>query len=81
MGAITYHRRTALHVCCGRMNVIYYRDNVLRKHVIPFFHQYRNMRMFQQDNARAHTTRDAWGWGDGGGGGWRATIKDMFFET
>ena len=45
------------HVCRGIMNVIYYRDNILRNHVISFFHQYRDMHTFQQDNARATTAR------------------------
>ena len=55
-GRISYHHRTALHVCRGRMNTIYYQDNVLWNHVILFFHRYQDTHMFPQDNARAHVT-------------------------
>ena len=41
----------------GKINAIYYWDNVLWKHVIPFFHQHQDMHIFQQDNARMHTVR------------------------
>ena len=54
---ISYHHRTALHVCRSRMNAIYYRDNVLRYHIIPFFHHHRYMHTFQQDNGQAHRAR------------------------
>ena len=37
---ISYNHRTALHLCHGKINGIYYRDNVLRNHVISFFHQH-----------------------------------------
>ena len=52
-GGISYHR-IALHVCCDRMNAIYYQDNVLQNHVIPLFHKHWDMHTLQQDNALAH---------------------------
>ena len=57
-GGISCHHRTALHVCCDRINAIYYWDNVLRIHVIPLFHQHQDMHTFQQDNGRVHTAHD-----------------------
>ena len=39
----------------GRINAIYYWDNILHNHIIPFFHQHQDMhKVFQQDNARTH---------------------------
>ena len=56
-GGFSYHNRTAHQVCRGRKNAICYRDNVLRNHVIPFFHQHWDMHTYQQDYARSHTAR------------------------
>lgn len=56
-GGISYHHRTALIVCRGRVNAVYYRDNILQNNVVPFFHQHQDLHTFQQDNARAHTAR------------------------
>lgn len=56
-GGITYRHRTPLHICRGRVNAVYYRDQVLQNHVVPFFNQHNDVHTFQQDNARAHTAR------------------------
>ena len=57
-GGISYHHRTALHVCRDGMNAIYYRNAVWRNHVIPFFHQHRNMHTseYARQRLRAHST-------------------------
>ena len=47
-GGITYHHQAVLHICHGRINAIYYRDNLFQnKYVIPF-HQHQDMHTFQQ---------------------------------
>ena len=51
-----YHHRTTLHVCRGRMNVIYYQDNVLRNHVMPFSHQHRDAHMLGGHRPSAQST-------------------------
>ena len=50
-----FHRRVALHVCRGRMNGIYYQDNVFEITSFPSFISIRDMHTFQENNARAHT--------------------------
>ena len=62
---ISYHHETTFHVCRGRMNVIYYQDNVLRNHTNLFFHQHAHISETNQlkktpktnKNSRAHTSR------------------------
>ena len=54
---ITMTGRTDLHVCQGRVNWVYYRDNVLAPYVIPFSRRHGRGFVFQDDNARAHRAR------------------------
>ena len=56
-GGITMTRKTDLHVCQGRVTGLYYCDNVLAPHVIPFTQRHGRGFIFQDDNARAHRAR------------------------
>ena len=56
-GGFSYHHRTRLHVFRQRVTAIVYRDQVLKQHLAPLFHAQRQLRIFQQDNARPHTAR------------------------
>ncbi|XP_067678703.1 uncharacterized protein [Haliotis asinina] len=53
----TDRHRTPLHICRGRVNAVYYRDQMLQNHVAPFFNQHHDVHKFQHNNARAHTAR------------------------
>lgn len=56
-GGFTFHHRTALHICRGRVNAVAYRDDVLQPIVVPMFRAHPQLQHFQQDNARPHTAR------------------------
>ena len=45
------------HSSRAKVNIIFYRDNVLINHVIPLLHHHQGMHTFQKDNARSHTSR------------------------
>ena len=49
---MSHHHRTALPVCHGRMNTIYY--YVLQNHIIHFYH-HRDIHTSQHDTSQAHT--------------------------
>ena len=49
--------RTALHTVNGRLTGVYYRDNILAAHVVPFARRHCRRFRFQGDNARAQRAR------------------------
>ena len=56
---ISMHNRTRLIRVPGILNGQRYRDEILRGVAIPFLEQNPNLTIFQQDNARPHTSRVA----------------------
>ena len=56
-GGVSFHSKTLLHIFRGRVTGVAYRDEVLQQIVAPFIQNDPRIRLFQQDNARAHTAR------------------------
>ena len=53
-GGVTTNVRIDLHVCQGRVSVVYYRVSIIEPVVVPFAAVHGNSFRFQDANARAH---------------------------
>lgn len=56
-GAINHDFRSRLLIINGNMTARRYIDDVLRPELVPLLRRQRHVRVFQQDNAKAHTAR------------------------
>jgi hypothetical protein len=54
---VSYWYKTALHFYDRSLNAQRYRDNMLTPLVAPMFQTHRDLRVYQQDNARPHMAR------------------------
>ena len=55
-GAISYDYKSQLHFCEESVTGQYYTDNILSTIVVPMLQNNTRISIFQQDNARAHTS-------------------------
>ena len=53
-GGVTTNERTHLHVCQGRVTIVYYPTEIASLNVVPFAAAHGIGFLFQDDNARAH---------------------------
>lgn len=56
-GGISWRHKTPLTVVDGNLSARRYIDEILEPEVIPFLRNNADIRLFQQDNARAHSAR------------------------
>ena len=55
--AVSFCYKSPLHFCDRSLTGQRYRDEILALYVVPMFQAHKDLRIFQQDNARPHTAR------------------------